>query len=189
MDLRCLSLCIGMLERVNGVRPHSYHYLEQRLTSSTDLRREFNSGRYTRRAHHPSRQTKRSQSEGERSHQLGSLLSHCSSTFRFTCSSLFRLICCSQRMALNSFQLFLNQLQSPSLADKHKMPVLKIVFDILMVHEGHFLGPSSPNVSSTEYTDSAVLTFYTRGRKSLSSLCMSSKTLSYPKCIPLWSLA
>ena len=68
-------------------------------------------------------------------------------------------------MALNSFQLFLNQLQSPSLADKHKMPVLKIVFDILMVHEAHFLGPSSPTVSSTEYTDSAILTFYFQGEK------------------------
>ena len=189
MDLRCLSLCIGMLERVNGVRAHSYCHLKQHLTPLIDLRREFNSRRYIGRAHHPSRQTKRSQPEGEGSHQLGSLLSHCASTFRFTCSSLFRLICCSQRMALNSFQLFLNQLQSPSLADKHKMPVLKIVFDILMVHEGHFLGPSSPNVSSTEYTDSAVLTFYTRGRKSSSSSCMSSRTLNYPRCIHSWSLA
>ena len=32
MDLRCLSLCIGMLERVNGVRPHSYCHLKQHLT-------------------------------------------------------------------------------------------------------------------------------------------------------------
>lgn len=68
-------------------------------------------------------------------------------------------------MALNSFQLFLNQLQSPSLADKHKIPVLKIVFDILMVHEGNFLGPASPNVSTVTQRSWLSKLTYSSGRK------------------------
>ena len=51
----------------------------------------------------------------------------------------------SQRMALNSFQLFVNQIQAaPELL---KIRVLKIVFDILMVHEGEFLGRPGDTVS------------------------------------------
>lgn len=51
----------------------------------------------------------------------------------------------SQRMALNSFQLFINQVQAaPELL---KIRVLKIVFDILMVHEGEFLGRPGDAVS------------------------------------------
>jgi hypothetical protein len=47
-------------------------------------------------------------------------------------------------MALNSFQLFLSQVQSaPEIL---KMRVLQIVFDILMVHEGEFLGREGPQV-------------------------------------------
>lgn len=50
-----------------------------------------------------------------------------------------------QRMAINSFQLFVGQIQSaPELL---KIRVLQIVFDILMVHDAHFIGPASPNVS------------------------------------------
>jgi condensin complex subunit 3 len=41
-------------------------------------------------------------------------------------------------MALNSFQLFINQVQAAP--EFLKIRVLKIVFDILMVHEGEFLG-------------------------------------------------
>lgn len=48
-------------------------------------------------------------------------------------------------MALNSFQLFINQVQAaPELL---KIRVLKIVFDILMVHEGEFLGRPGDAVS------------------------------------------
>jgi condensin complex subunit 3 len=51
---------------------------------------------------------------------------------------------CLQRMATNSFQLFLGQIQSaPGIL---KIRVLQIVFDILMVHEGEFLGKGSANV-------------------------------------------
>lgn len=49
----------------------------------------------------------------------------------------------SQRMALSSFQLFLSQVQSAP--EVLKVRVLQIIFDILMVHEGAFLGPGSPN--------------------------------------------
>ena len=46
-------------------------------------------------------------------------------------------------MALSSFQLFLSQVQSAP--EVLKIRVLQIIFDILMVHEGAFLGPGSPN--------------------------------------------
>lgn len=46
-------------------------------------------------------------------------------------------------MALSSFQLFLSQVQSAP--EVLKVRVLQIIFDILMVHEGAFLGPGSPN--------------------------------------------
>lgn len=48
-------------------------------------------------------------------------------------------------MAVNSFQLFVGQIQSAP--EVLKLRVLQIVFDILMVHDAHFLGPTSPNVS------------------------------------------
>lgn len=41
-------------------------------------------------------------------------------------------------MALNSFQLFLSQVQAAP--EVLKTRVLQIVFDMLMVHEGDFLG-------------------------------------------------
>jgi condensin complex subunit 3 len=47
-------------------------------------------------------------------------------------------------MALNSFQLFMSQLQSAP--EVLKVQVLQIVFDILMVHEGDFLGKEGPQV-------------------------------------------
>jgi condensin complex subunit 3 len=47
-------------------------------------------------------------------------------------------------MALNSFQLFLSQIQAAP--EVLKMRVLQIVFDILMVHEGEFLGRNGPQV-------------------------------------------
>ena len=47
-------------------------------------------------------------------------------------------------MAVNSFQLFLSQVQSsPELL---KTRVLQIVFDMLMVHEGDFMGRGGPGV-------------------------------------------
>lgn len=54
----------------------------------------------------------------------------------------------SQRMALNSFQLFLSQIQSAP--EVLKIRVLQIVFDILMVHEGEFLGKGGSNVSCVQ---------------------------------------
>lgn len=56
-----------------------------------------------------------------------------------------------QRMALSSFQLFVNQVQAaPELL---KVRVLKIVFDILMVHEGEFLGRPGDAVSRCIVSD------------------------------------
>ena len=49
-------------------------------------------------------------------------------------------LCCliARRMALNSFQLFLGQIQTaPELL---KLRVLQVVFDILMVHDRDFFG-------------------------------------------------
>ena len=46
-------------------------------------------------------------------------------------------------MALSSFQLFLSQVQSAP--EVLKIRVLQTIFDILMVHEGVFLGPNSAN--------------------------------------------
>ncbi|CAL1698734.1 unnamed protein product [Somion occarium] len=108
MDMRCLSLCIGMLERVNGT-------FEENSTLEGLLGELII----------PAVKRKEAALREKGLVSLG--------------------LCCliARRMALNSFQLFLNQLQSTP--EKHKIPVLKIVFDILMVHEGHFLGPTSPN--------------------------------------------
>lgn len=55
-------------------------------------------------------------------------------------------LCCliARRMALNSFQLFLGQIQTaPEIL---KMRVLQVVFDVLMVHDRDFLGPNNTNV-------------------------------------------
>jgi condensin complex subunit 3 len=53
-------------------------------------------------------------------------------------------------MALNSFQLFMSQIQSSP--EVLKMRVLHIVFDILMLHEGEFLGKEGDNVSNRSST-------------------------------------
>jgi condensin complex subunit 3 len=41
-------------------------------------------------------------------------------------------------MALNSFQLFINQVQETH--EALRIQVLKIIYDVLMVHEDEFLG-------------------------------------------------
>lgn len=48
-------------------------------------------------------------------------------------------------MAMNSFQLFLSQVQAAP--EPLKVKVLCVVFDVLMVHDRDFLGPTSANVS------------------------------------------
>ncbi|KAI9431956.1 hypothetical protein H4582DRAFT_2062359 [Lactarius indigo] len=52
-------------------------------------------------------------------------------------------LCCliTRRMALNSFQLFLSQVQTAP--EVLKLRVLQVVFDVLMVHEGDFLANAS----------------------------------------------
>ena len=47
-------------------------------------------------------------------------------------------------MALNSFQLFLSQVQTAP--EVLKLRVLQVVFDVLMVHEGDFLANASVGV-------------------------------------------
>ncbi|KII87700.1 hypothetical protein PLICRDRAFT_30295 [Plicaturopsis crispa FD-325 SS-3] len=92
VDLRCLSLCIGMLERVNGT-------FEENSTL-----------------------------EGI----LGELIIPAVKRKELALREK------GLRMALNSFQLFLSQVQAAP--EVLKLRVLQIVFDILMVHEGEFLG-------------------------------------------------
>jgi hypothetical protein len=48
MDVRCLDLCIGMLECVNGVGPSPHFPLS--INRSLRLHRHFDTGRYPRRA-------------------------------------------------------------------------------------------------------------------------------------------
>ncbi|THH04391.1 hypothetical protein EW145_g5552 [Phellinidium pouzarii] len=103
IDLRCLSLCIGMLERVNSS-------FEENSTLEGILGELIIPA--VKRKELPLRE------KGLVS--LG--------------------LCCliARRMALNSFQLFLQQVQqSPEML---KLRILHIVFDIMMVHEGDFLG-------------------------------------------------
>ncbi|KAH9848970.1 nuclear condensing complex subunit [Lenzites betulinus] len=108
VDLRCLALCIGMLERVHGTfeENSTLEGILGELIIPAVKRREM----------------------ALREKGLVSLG-----------------LCCliARRMALSSFQLFLSQVQSAP--EVLKIRVLQIIFDILMVHEGAFLGPGSPN--------------------------------------------
>lgn len=106
LDLRCLSLCIGMLERVNGT-------FEENSTLEGILGELII----------PSVKRKELALREKGLVCLG--------------------LCCliARRMALNSFQLFLSQIQAAP--EVLKIRVLQIVFDILMVHEGDFLGRSN----------------------------------------------
>ncbi|KAF8548053.1 hypothetical protein OG21DRAFT_814500 [Imleria badia] len=103
LDIRCLSLCIGMLERVNST-------FEENSTL-----------------------------EGILGELIVPAVKRKELALRekgLVCLGLCCLI--ARRMALNSFQLFLSQVQSsPEIL---KIRVLHIVFDMLMVHEGDFLG-------------------------------------------------
>jgi len=51
-------------------------------------------------------------------------------------------------MALNSFQLFLSQVQAAP--EVLKLRVLQVVFDVLMVHENDFLAKGNAGVSILE---------------------------------------
>ena len=56
VDMRCLSLCIGMLERVNGVRQSFLAFLiRESLTCALDIRRELNAGRTAQRTYNSRR--------------------------------------------------------------------------------------------------------------------------------------
>ncbi|KAI5122624.1 hypothetical protein M0805_008713 [Coniferiporia weirii] len=103
IDLRCLSLCIGMLERVNSS-------FEENSTLEGVLGELIIPA--VRRKELPLRE------KGLVS--LG--------------------LCCliARRMALNSFQLFLQQVQQSP--ETLKIRILHILFDVMMVHEGDFLG-------------------------------------------------
>ncbi|RDX45406.1 hypothetical protein OH76DRAFT_1420865 [Lentinus brumalis] len=108
VDLRCLALCIGMLERVNSSFEDNITLegVLQELIVPAVKRREM----------------------ALREKGLISLG-----------------LCCliARRMALSSFQLFLSQVSTAP--EVLKVRVLQIIFDILMVHEGVFLGPDNPN--------------------------------------------
>ncbi|KAF8547377.1 hypothetical protein OG21DRAFT_1479489 [Imleria badia] len=103
LDIRCLSLCIGMLERVNST-------FEENSTL-----------------------------EGILGELIVPAVKRKELALREKGLVCLRLCCLiARRMALNSFQLFLSQVQSsPEVLKTH---VLHIMFDMLMVHEGDFLG-------------------------------------------------
>jgi hypothetical protein len=52
-------------------------------------------------------------------------------------------------MALNSFQLFLSQVQT--VPEVLKLRMLQVVFDVFMVHEGEFLANASVGVHWFHY--------------------------------------
>ncbi|KAF9234461.1 nuclear condensing complex subunit [Melanogaster broomeanus] len=97
VDLRCLSLRVCMLERVNG-RPEGI--LGELIAPAVKRKELVLRGK------------------------------------GLVCLGLCCLI--ARRMALNSFQLFLSQIQAAP--EMLQTRVLYIVFDVLMVHEGDFLG-------------------------------------------------
>ncbi|KAF8268083.1 nuclear condensing complex subunit [Lactarius quietus] len=106
MDVRCLDLCIGMLERVNGT-------FEENSTL-----------------------------EGILGELIVPAVKRKELILRekgLVCLGLCCLI--ARRMALNSFQLFLSQVQTAP--EVLKLRVLQVVFDVLMVHEGDFLANAS----------------------------------------------
>ncbi|KAH9029983.1 nuclear condensing complex subunit [Lactarius pseudohatsudake] len=106
MDVRCLDLCIGMLERVNGT-------FEENSTL-----------------------------EGILGELIVPAVKRKELVLRekgLVCLGLCCLI--TRRMALNSFQLFLSQVQTAP--EVLKLRVLQVVFDVLMVHEGDFLANAS----------------------------------------------
>lgn len=68
IDLRCLSLCIGMLERVNGVGVASFSLslYTRGADRLADIRRELDSRRHPGRFNYPGCQEKRVGTERKR---------------------------------------------------------------------------------------------------------------------------
>jgi condensin complex subunit 3 len=127
MDVRCLDLCIGMLERVNGVCN-----LRLFVRPSTDLAL-------------PQTFEENSTLEGILGELIVPAVKRKELELRekgLVCLGLCCLI--ARRMALNSFQLFLSQVQTAP--EVLKLRVLQVVFDVLMVHEGDFLANASVGV-------------------------------------------
>lgn len=129
IDVRCLDLCIGMLERVNGVRINITTF-----SPSVNHRNWFS-------------QTfeENSTLEGILGELIVPAVKRKELVLRekgLVCLGLCCLI--ARRMALNSFQLFLSQVQTAP--EVLKLRVLQVVFDVLMVHEGDFLANASVGV-------------------------------------------
>ena len=81
VDMRCLSLCIGMLERINGVSRMLYIiYTCHPDKISADIRGEYYVGRHFERAHRPRCEATGYEYPRERLDQLGSVLSDLSRT-------------------------------------------------------------------------------------------------------------
>ena len=127
MDVRCLDLCIGMLERVNGVSLYLSVTFYLPIASSTQTFEE------------------NSTLEGILGELIVPAVKRKELILRekgLVCLGLCCLI--ARRMALNSFQLFLSQVQTAP--EVLKLRVLQVVFDVLMVHEGDFLANASVGV-------------------------------------------
>ena len=61
-------------------------------------------------------------------------------------------LCCliARRMALNSFQLFVSQVQGGA-PEILKLRILQVIFDILMVHDKDYLSAQSTAVSPVHF--------------------------------------
>jgi condensin complex subunit 3 len=128
MDVRCLDLCIGMLERVNGVSNRRPLFVLQ--PTDLALLQTFEEN---------------STLEGILGELIVPAVKRKELVLRekgLVCLGLCCLI--ARRMALNSFQLFLSQVQTAP--EVLKLRVLQVVFDVLMVHEGDFLANASVGV-------------------------------------------
>ena len=84
VDMRCLSLCIGMLERINGVRCMLFIIcICHPDRSGVDIRGEYHVGRHFERAYRPRCEATGYEYPRERLDQLGPVLSNLSCTVSY----------------------------------------------------------------------------------------------------------
>lgn len=84
-------------------------------------------------------------------------------------------------MAMNSFQLFLNQVQNAP--EDLKVKVLRVVFDILMVYDDELL-LRSEDIVSWSLSGARTMSDHGSGRRRRSSLfsCRPSKSMNHQWC-------
>jgi hypothetical protein len=88
-------------------------------------------------------------------------------------------------MALNSFQLFLSQMQT--VPEVLKLRMLQVVFDVFMVHEGEFLANASAKGCRDCRKDCGSFFLETPRRGGLSKYVISAISI-FGRCIILYGL-